>query len=164
MQPRPGRQRAAVSGKRKEPGRAPRPRLRATYSRTAGVRHLRLLRNMLTAGYLEDWRWNATLSGAPQGGVTSPIPSGIYLHKLDEFVENTLIPEYTRGEARNRNKEYGRVTAAYAYARKKGDREKARDLKRRQARLPIGNCDDPGYRRLRYVRYADLCRARHKSA
>jgi hypothetical protein len=23
---------------------------------------------------------------------------------------------------------------------------------------------DPGYRRLRYVRYADLCRARHKSA
>src|SRR5206468_2509428 len=68
---------------------------------------------------------------------------------------NTLIPEYTRGEARTRNKEYGRVTAAYAYARKKGDREKARDLKRRQARLPIGNCDDPGYRRLRYMRYAD---------
>jgi group II intron reverse transcriptase/maturase len=118
-------------------------------------RFLRLMRNMLTAGYLEDWRWNATLSGAPQGGVASPILSSIYLHKLDEFVENTLIPEYTRGEARTRNKEYGRVTAAYAYARKKGDREKARDLKRRQARLPIGNCDDPGYRRLRYVRYAD---------
>lgn len=31
-------------------------------------RFLRLVRNMLTAGYLEDWRWNATLSGAPQGG------------------------------------------------------------------------------------------------
>jgi len=118
-------------------------------------RFLRLMRNMLTAGYLEDWRWNATLSGAPQGGVVSPILSSIYLHKLDEFVENTLIPEYTRGETRTRNKEYGRVTAAYAYARKKGDREKARNLKRRQARLPIGNCDDPGYRRLRYVRYAD---------
>jgi integrase len=26
-------------------------------------RFLRLIRNMLTAGYLEDWRWNATLSG-----------------------------------------------------------------------------------------------------
>ena len=47
------------------------------------------------------------------------------------------------------------MTAAYAYARKKRDQEKARNLKRRQARLPIGNCDDPGYRRLRYVRYAD---------
>ena len=39
LQPRPGRQRAAVSGK-KEPGRAPRRRMRATYTRTAGVRHL----------------------------------------------------------------------------------------------------------------------------
>jgi transposase len=40
LQPRPGRQWAAVSGKSKEPGRRPRPRLRATYTRTAGVRHL----------------------------------------------------------------------------------------------------------------------------
>jgi transposase len=40
LQPRPGRQWAAVSGKSKEPGRAPRHRLRATYRRTAGVRHL----------------------------------------------------------------------------------------------------------------------------
>jgi hypothetical protein len=31
-----------------------------------------LLRNMLQAGYLEDWVWNATLSGAPQGGVVTP--------------------------------------------------------------------------------------------
>jgi transposase len=40
LQPRPGRQWAAVSGKTKEPGRKPRPRRRATYTRTAGVRHL----------------------------------------------------------------------------------------------------------------------------
>jgi transposase len=40
LQPRPGRQWAAVSGRNAEPGRAPRPRLRATYIRTAGVRHL----------------------------------------------------------------------------------------------------------------------------
>jgi transposase len=40
LQPRPGRQWAAVSGKSKEPGRAPRRRLRATYTRTKGVRHL----------------------------------------------------------------------------------------------------------------------------
>lgn len=32
-------------------------------------RFLWLVRNMLTAGYLEDCRWGATLSGAPQGGV-----------------------------------------------------------------------------------------------
>ena len=40
LQPRPGRQWAAISGKSKEPGRAPRPRMRATYTGTAGVRHL----------------------------------------------------------------------------------------------------------------------------
>ena len=40
LQPRPGRQWAAVSGKNKEPGREPRPRMRATYTRTEGVRHL----------------------------------------------------------------------------------------------------------------------------
>jgi hypothetical protein len=40
LQPRPGRQWAAISGKSKESGRAPRRRMRATYTRTKGVRHL----------------------------------------------------------------------------------------------------------------------------
>jgi transposase len=40
LQPRPGRQWAAVSGKGKEAGRGPRRRMRATYTRTEGVRHL----------------------------------------------------------------------------------------------------------------------------
>jgi hypothetical protein len=40
LQPHPGRQWAAVSGKNKEPGRPPRLRRRATCTRTAGVRHL----------------------------------------------------------------------------------------------------------------------------
>jgi group II intron reverse transcriptase/maturase len=118
-------------------------------------RFLRLMRNMLQAGYLEQWKWNATLSGAPQGGVVSPILCNIYLHKLDVFVENTLIPHYTRGETRTRNAEYERVRQAHARARKKGDQEKARELRKKQARLPSVDCDDPGYRRLRYTRYAD---------
>ncbi len=32
-------------------------------------RFLRLIRELLQAGYLEDWKYNATLSGAPQGGI-----------------------------------------------------------------------------------------------
>src|SRR6201982_3832053 len=40
LQPRPGRQWAAISGKGQEAGREAGPRKRATYTRTAGVRHL----------------------------------------------------------------------------------------------------------------------------
>jgi retron-type reverse transcriptase len=63
-------------------------------------RFLRLIKQMLQAGYLEDWRYNETLSGAPQGGVASPVLSNIYLNRLDTFVETVLIPEYTRGTSR----------------------------------------------------------------
>ena len=64
-------------------------------------RFLRLIRNMLEAGYLEDWEYRETLSGCPQGGVVSPILSNIYLHKLDEFVEQELIRS-TPGEPAGR--------------------------------------------------------------
>jgi transposase len=40
LQPRPGRQWTDVGGKGKDPHRQPRPRMRATYTRTHGVRHL----------------------------------------------------------------------------------------------------------------------------
>ena len=40
-------------------------------------------------------------------------------------------------------------------ARKRGDREKVRELRKRQRLLPSLDPQDPGYRRLRYVRYAD---------
>lgn len=118
-------------------------------------RFLRLIHQMLTAGYLEDWEWNATLSGAPQGGVASPILSNIYLHKLDEFVETVLIPEYTRGERRTYNPVYARVGTQIAQARKYGDRTTVRELRKQRVNLPSGDPNDPGYRRLRYVRYAD---------
>src|SRR5215207_4775089 len=52
-------------------------------------RFLRLISHMLKTGYLQDWRWHATLSGAPQGGVASPILSNIYLDRLDRFVEQS---------------------------------------------------------------------------
>ncbi len=127
-------------------------------------RFLRLLRNMLQAGYLEDWVWNATLSGAPQGGVSSPILSNIYLHRLDVFVETVLIPEYTRGKGRKRNPAYQRVQTAITRARRSGDRAAVRELRQQLRSMPNGDPKDPGYRRLRYLRYADLCRPRHKSA
>jgi group II intron reverse transcriptase/maturase len=118
-------------------------------------RFLRLLRNMLEAGYLEDWVWNATLSGAPQGGVLSPMLSNIYLHRLDNFVENVLIPEYNQGVERVKNPAYRKVQKALTLARKRGDRAEARSLRKQLRSMPSKDPRDPRYRRLRYVRYAD---------
>ncbi|MGB0098382.1 MAG: reverse transcriptase domain-containing protein, partial [Solirubrobacteraceae bacterium] len=118
-------------------------------------RLLRLVGQMLRAGYLEDWVWNATLSGAPQGGVLSPCLSNIYLDRLDCFVETILMPGYNRGVLRRHNPDYRRVQSALTKARARGDHAAVRALRKQQRGLPSHDPHDPGYRRLRYVRYAD---------
>ena len=118
-------------------------------------RFLRLIEKMLSAGYLEDWRWNATLSGCPQGGMASPILSNIYLHKLDNYVETVLIPQYTKGKRRKVHPAYSKVQRQLASARRRGSRDKARRLRQELRRLPSKDPCDPDYRRLRYSRYAD---------
>ena len=118
-------------------------------------RFLRLIRNMLKAGYMEDWQYHDTLSGTPQGGVVSPLLSNIYLHKLDEFVERELIPRHNRGSSRKRNREYLRLAKRRQAARRRGDRASARELAQQMRKLPYGDPMDPGYRRLKYIRYAD---------
>ncbi len=118
-------------------------------------RFLRLLRNMLQAGYLEDWVWHNTLSGAPQGGVASPVLSNIYLNKLDSYVEKVLIPEYSRGSSRAPNPDYQEVEKLLARARRRGDRPTVRALRKQRRSLPSKAPVDPGFRRLHYVRYCD---------
>src|SRR5271170_7806636 len=118
-------------------------------------RFLRLMRHMLKAGYLEDWEYRDTLSGVPQGGTVSPILSNVYLHKLDEFVEQELIPQYTRGAVRAANPAYRQVDALLRRAKRRGDRAEARRLALEMRTLPSTDPMDPGYRRLKYTRYAD---------
>jgi group II intron reverse transcriptase/maturase len=118
-------------------------------------RFLRLIERMLQAGYLEDWRWNATLSGAPQGGTASPILSNIYLDRLDRFVEEHLLPEYNRGGPRRKNPAYLANKSEIEKAERCGDLQAVRLLKQQRRRLPSGDPNDPGFRRLKYVRYCD---------
>jgi len=118
-------------------------------------RFLRLVRHMLRAGYLEDWRWHATLSGSPQGGIASPVLSNIYLDQLDQWIEHRLLPEYNLGRRRRPNPDYKAVENAIARAKRHGDRAELHRLSLQRRQLPSQDPADPGYRRLRYVRYAD---------
>jgi group II intron reverse transcriptase/maturase len=118
-------------------------------------RLLNLLRMGLKAGYLEDWQYNRTYSGTPQGGILSPLLANIYLHELDEYIEDTLIPQYTRGRKRASNQEYDRLRKHIATVRKVGNKKLVKQLVSQYRKLPSQNVNDPNYRRLHYVRYAD---------
>src|SRR5262249_18386754 len=118
-------------------------------------RFLRLIRYLLQSGYLEDWKFQQTISGTPQGGVVSPLLANIYLDQLDQYVEQVLIPAYTHGVKRAENPSYKRLADQVAYRKRMGRKKEYQELRKQLQCLPSYNPDDPGYRRLRYVRYAD---------
>jgi len=118
-------------------------------------RFLRLISNLLKTGYLEDWKYNATLSGVPQGGVVSPILSNIYLDRLDQFIEKDLLPTYTTGDRRRPFPPYMALLNAAWTARKKGNFQQAKALRCQAQHMPSRDPQDPNFRRLWYIRYAD---------
>lgn len=118
-------------------------------------RFLRLIDGLLQAGYLEDWRYHSTLSGAPQGGILSPLLSNIYLDRLDTYVETTLLPTHNRGTRRASHRPYEQMRHTVTRLERKGQHAQARLLRRQCQHLPAGDPHDPGFRRLGYIRYAD---------
>jgi len=137
-------------------------------------RFLALIRKMLRAGYMEDWQYNKTFSGTPQGGIISPILANIYLDKLDRYVQE-LCDHNCYGRERSMAPEYGlwqnRLTRLKALIRKNDLKldpsdeagqiaraEKLLDYRRIQTKLMglrRGDDFDKKFRRLKYCRYAD---------
>jgi RNA-directed DNA polymerase len=134
-------------------------------------RIINTIRKMLKSGYTEDWKFNNTWSGTPQGGVISPVLANIYLHELDMFMEN-MMNQFNKGKRRKSNPSYDYLSQRMFLTNKKLSRlkmclkndntqEKAsllrirREIQGKMREIPSIDLFDPDYKRLRYVRYAD---------
>ena len=118
-------------------------------------RIIELIRRYLKSGYIEDWRCYRTYSGTPQGGVLSPLLANIYLHELDAFIEDELVPRFTRGVRRRPNPEYCHLTYEIEVLRRDGMGKLTGALEKQRAQIPSVDTSDPDFRRLAYCRYAD---------
>lgn len=54
-------------------------------------RVLKIISQMLKAGYIESDLYHATKSGTPQGGILSPLLSNVYLNDFDWYVGRTYM-------------------------------------------------------------------------
>jgi len=132
-------------------------------------RFVGVIKGMLQAGCLDDWVFERTYSGTPQGGVVSPLLANIYLHELDLFMAE-MRAGFDRGARRRPFPRYLALERRIMRLRQKIDtlrtggageievRECLKRIKTVEAeRRTVPSVDpmDPDYRRLRYCRYAD---------
>jgi len=129
---------------------------------------LGLIWKFLKAGYLEDWKLNATYSGTAQGSIISPILANIYLHEFDRYMMD-YKKQFDKGTRRKRNPIYRKLESQkYQLSKKlKSERElltvsEILDLKqllhgleKSMVETPNSEPFDKDYRRLCYTRYAD---------
>lgn len=136
--------------------------------RIADETFIELIWKFLRAGYLDEWKFHNTYSGAPQGGIISPILSNIYLNELDNYMKS-FKTSFDIGIKRKQNAEYERLRSKVRGLQKKIDRayeqddfenmadlkEKIKALKQTLTQMPYSDPMDNEYKRLTYVRYAD---------
>lgn len=133
--------------------------------RIADERFLRLIWKFLKAGYIEEWHFNKTYSGTPQGGIVSPILANIYLDQFDKYMKE-YADKFNKGKGRKIRNEYMNLNMRTVNRRKKRKAttdpvEAARldaEIKQLQKQLrsmPVRDDMDENYRRIQYVRYAD---------
>jgi hypothetical protein len=77
------------------------------------------------------------------------------MDRLDRFVEQALIPEYTKDKRRAKNPIDNQTSSRAHDCRLIGRVEEAKRLEQARRTIPANDPHDPDDRRLYYVRYAD---------
>lgn len=120
-------------------------------------RFIALIWKFLKAGYQDlDGKRKDSFAGTPQGGIISPILANIYLHELDEFVERLRL-ELEQGKQRRPNPVYRSIAERRQRLARtaRTNTKEYRKLGTQLRELPSLDPHDPGFVRLKYVRYAD---------
>ena len=126
-------------------------------------RFLDLIYKLFNASIL-GWKWSESdlISGISQGSIISPILCNIYLHQLDLEVANIQKEFDTSSRTRRQNKTYVNLTQVPTTKEFKAlsleRRAAIQNARRKNARkmgLTLTDWNDPGFIRIRYVRYVD---------
>lgn len=122
---------------------------------------IQLIYKFLKAGYMEDWHYNQTLSGTPQGGILSPLLSNIYLHELDQFVM-ALKKDFDKPAEQHLTYQYGvlqrKMKKLKAQANKVEGQEREnliREYRQTRKELLKTPCKSQTDKVIKYIRYAD---------
>jgi len=133
--------------------------------RISDERFIRLIRKFLNAGYVENWKYNKSYSGTPQGGIISPILANIYLDRFDKYMKE-YAQKFDKGTKRHRSKEAKQFEWKKSCLTRKLRVEKEEDarkelliavkeLQKERIKYPHGDAMDETWKRLKYTRYAD---------
>ena len=114
---------------------------------------IRLINNSLKCGYQcpNTQRTIKSNLGVFQGNIASPNLANIVLHKLDLFMENMKLT-FNKGIKRRQNPAYSKLINKRALSKDKEERHK---LIKQMRKLTKVDKNDPNFRRMMYIRYAD---------
>lgn len=123
---------------------------------------INLIRKILKAGYMEEWKYHATYSGTPQGGILSPILANIYLNELDMKIDE-IKKTFDKPAKRSSTHEYSakkwqieKVAKAIKTCTNADEKalliSESKKLKKELCRIPAKDQSD---KKIVYVRYAD---------